>query len=480
MQENFEFDRLLRERRITRQLGQEELGFQSGLNRNAIERYESGRTIPQNRFVIALADVLGLNEQERAQFLQAASRAKIVNVTSEGSQSVAVDGHAFISYVREDSDEIDKLERDLKAAGIAVWRDVRNLWPGQDWKREIQQAIEHDSCAFIACFSNNSRARIETYQWEELTLAAECFRRRPPDRTWIYPVRLDDGPVADLDLGAGRNITGLQRADLFGPDREGNVNRLIISIRRSLGVLAVADAQPPQAQPPKGQPEVHAEDPQQTEKESEDAGPTKGTAKPQDADTQGEPQRDIGRTAAGIMAFVVAVGCFAWLIIDQSLPLLAVVAITALAAVAAGAAAWLLVPRTIDPPTTAVEEVGVAVIALIAALLAIPPRSDPGAGSAGSGIQSPSSSPASSPAAPSTSPPSTRSPTEVLFDDFNSKLDDDKNWILSPVYDSDPKQLPKQIYTEGGRLHLKVSPENSLTGANAELKAIFPSLIRPL
>jgi hypothetical protein len=145
-------------------------------------------------------------------------------------------------------------------------------------------------------------------------------------------------------------------------------------------------------------------------------------------------------------------------------------AITLLAALSAGAAAWLLAART-SPRLKSAIVVGVTVIALIAAVLAIP-RADSGDGN---GIQSPSSSAASSPPAPSRSSPSTRSPTEVPFDDFNSKLQDDKNWTLSPVYDSDPKQLPKQIYTEGGKLHLKVSPENSPTGANAELKAKFPS-----
>lgn len=118
------------------------------------------------------------------------------------TESKTDEGHAFISYVREDSRAIDQLERDLAAAGIKVWRDVRDIWPGDDWKREIRRAIENDSFAFIACFSANSRARKTTYQWEELTLAAENFRLRPPGRSWIYPVRLDEGLVSDFDLGA--------------------------------------------------------------------------------------------------------------------------------------------------------------------------------------------------------------------------------------------------------------------------------------
>jgi hypothetical protein len=116
------------------------------------------------------------------------------------------DKHVFISYVHEDAAEVDRLENDLLAAALRVWRDLRNIWPGDDWQREIRRAIEHDSCAFIACFSNNSRARPVTYLWEEMTLAAECFRMRPPGRAWMYPVRFDDGPVLDFPLGAGRTL----------------------------------------------------------------------------------------------------------------------------------------------------------------------------------------------------------------------------------------------------------------------------------
>lgn len=58
--------------------------------------------------------------------------------------------HAFISYVREDADEVDKLQEDLEAAGIRVWRDTSELWPGQDWRAEIRRAIKDSALAFIA------------------------------------------------------------------------------------------------------------------------------------------------------------------------------------------------------------------------------------------------------------------------------------------------------------------------------------------
>jgi hypothetical protein len=46
--------------------------------------------------------------------------------------------HAFISYVREDSQYVDRLQQILEDAGISVWRDTSDLWPGQDWRVMIK------------------------------------------------------------------------------------------------------------------------------------------------------------------------------------------------------------------------------------------------------------------------------------------------------------------------------------------------------
>jgi signal recognition particle subunit SEC65 len=73
-------------------------------------------------------------------------------------------GHAFISYVHEDTERVDALCTALKAAGIAVWRDREQLWPGDEWKVEIRRAIEQNSLAFIACFSDASAVREKSYQ----------------------------------------------------------------------------------------------------------------------------------------------------------------------------------------------------------------------------------------------------------------------------------------------------------------------------
>ncbi|MGH3735650.1 MAG: toll/interleukin-1 receptor domain-containing protein [Micromonosporaceae bacterium] len=85
--------------------------------------------------------------------------------------------HVFVSYVREDSDAVDELCAVLEAAQIPYWRDRKDLGPGDAWKAKIRSAIRDGSLVFLACFSDNSRAKKKSYMNEELTLAARSSDR---------------------------------------------------------------------------------------------------------------------------------------------------------------------------------------------------------------------------------------------------------------------------------------------------------------
>ena len=148
-------------------------------------------------------------------------------------------GHAFISYVREDSNDVDSLQRMLEAAGVRVWRDTADLWPGEDWRIRIRRAITDNALVFIACFSSRSIARVKSYQNEELVLAIEQMRMRSPDVPWLIPVRFDDCVIPDLEVGGGRTLASIQRADLFGIARDIGIARLVAAILRALGPSTV-------------------------------------------------------------------------------------------------------------------------------------------------------------------------------------------------------------------------------------------------
>jgi hypothetical protein len=144
-------------------------------------------------------------------------------------------GHAFISYVHEDSPEVDRLQRILEASGVRVWRDTADLWPGEDWRAKIRHAITDDALVFLACFSREGVAREKSYQNEELLLAIEQMRLRRPDEPWLIPIRFDDCDIPDFELGGGRSLSSIQRADLFGDRFDAGAARLTTAVLRILG-----------------------------------------------------------------------------------------------------------------------------------------------------------------------------------------------------------------------------------------------------
>ena len=133
---------------------------------------------------------------------------------------------------------------------MRVWRDTAELWPGEDWRVKIRQAIQDGALVFIACFSQQSLARGKSYQNEELTLAIDQLRQRPPEASWLIPVRFDNCEIPDRDIGAGRTLASIQRADLFGVALDEGAGRLLTAILRILGPGAV----PAPDRAPPGQP----------------------------------------------------------------------------------------------------------------------------------------------------------------------------------------------------------------------------------
>jgi hypothetical protein len=147
----------------------------------------------------------------------------------------SIEGHVFISYIREDTADADRLQQVLEAAGVRVWRDKSDLWPGEDWREKIRRAITDNALVFIACFSRKSVARKRSYQNEEMALAIEQLRLRRPGEPWLIPVRFDDCEIPNLDIGSGRTLTSIQRADLFGDHSDEGTFRLVQAVLRILG-----------------------------------------------------------------------------------------------------------------------------------------------------------------------------------------------------------------------------------------------------
>ena len=50
--------------------------------------------------------------------------------------------HVFISYVRENQKEVDKLCEELSIHGVKVWLDRNDIKHGSRWKDAIREAIQ--------------------------------------------------------------------------------------------------------------------------------------------------------------------------------------------------------------------------------------------------------------------------------------------------------------------------------------------------
>jgi hypothetical protein len=162
-------------------------------------------------------------------------RIELGTLASGPQQAADLARHVFLSAGTEDAGPADQLQLELEAAGIRVWRDTTNLLPGDNQPTVIRRAITDGALIFLACLSSRSLTLVKSNRNAQLQLAVDEQRKRRPDATWLIPVRFDDCPVPDIDLGGGHTLACLATADLFGPRRHTEAGRLLAAIRRVLG-----------------------------------------------------------------------------------------------------------------------------------------------------------------------------------------------------------------------------------------------------
>lgn len=134
----------------------------------------------------------------------------------------------FISYVREDSDCVDRLASALSAKSFDIWIDRTHLMPGMRWERTIRKAIR-DGDYFVACFSPRYVSKTETYMNEELIIAVERLRLMSRSRQWFIPVKLEECEIPDYRIGPGETLDRLQYVD-FSSDWEAALKILIAAL----------------------------------------------------------------------------------------------------------------------------------------------------------------------------------------------------------------------------------------------------------
>ena len=157
-----------------------------------------------------------------------AFKARLINHINMEVKRAREMKHVFISYCHENKAIVDRLCQALAPHDIHIWIDSDNIGPGTPWKQAIQQAIQHGDF-FIACFSTEVNARNQTYMREELKVAIEELHRRPVDKAWFLPVKLNECEIPDIDIGGDETLQDLQYVDLH-KNWDAGIQRLLDTI----------------------------------------------------------------------------------------------------------------------------------------------------------------------------------------------------------------------------------------------------------
>lgn len=97
---------------------------------------------------------------------------------------------AFLSYAREDARFVADLARRLLQHGVMTWFDRKDLLPGDDWRRKIDDGIERSD--FVLTFVSPASVNKTGYFQRELKYAIEQRQLRPEGARYIIPIVIGD------------------------------------------------------------------------------------------------------------------------------------------------------------------------------------------------------------------------------------------------------------------------------------------------
>jgi hypothetical protein len=101
----------------------------------------------------------------------------------------------FLCHASDDKAAVRELYHKLEDSGFEPWLDEENLFPGQDWRREISNAVR-DTDVVLVCLSENSVNKAG-YVQKEIKIALDVADEQPEGTIFIIPVKLEDCEVPD-------------------------------------------------------------------------------------------------------------------------------------------------------------------------------------------------------------------------------------------------------------------------------------------
>ena len=120
----------------------------------------------------------------------------------------------FISYVRENEEQVLRVCEHLKKNNISYWIDKEQLLPGDIWASSIFNAIKNGAF-FIVFFSKESEAKDKSFMREEIDTAIKASKLLPPSKKWLIPVKLSECEIPEYQLSNGKLLNQIQYVELF-------------------------------------------------------------------------------------------------------------------------------------------------------------------------------------------------------------------------------------------------------------------------
>jgi hypothetical protein len=124
--------------------------------------------------------------------------AAYVTLTASQKQSLEASrtkARVFLSYAREDEEQVDALYRRLQKEGLEPWMDVKRLTAGENWISAIEQAVE-DTDFFLALISKNSIDKRGFIQ-REMKFTLDLLGQESRSNIHVIPALLDDTAVPE-------------------------------------------------------------------------------------------------------------------------------------------------------------------------------------------------------------------------------------------------------------------------------------------
>lgn len=124
----------------------------------------------------------------------------------------------FISHATpEDNDFTLWLSTRLKLLGYEVWSDVTQLFGGEKWWDDIEEAVHNSTIKFVIVITKTSLTKPGVQREVELALDAESKHKLP---NFIIPIIIDDSEFGGQPYGMSeRNIIPFSRGWGFGLER---------------------------------------------------------------------------------------------------------------------------------------------------------------------------------------------------------------------------------------------------------------------